>query len=162
MFCFFDALAELDQSSTAVTCGSVGDITSINFLVKDVLDTLDDARGSAAEYQTARQGLLCFDRALLQVGQLKGSTNDTPQLHELHIEIEEIAKEGRMCIEEFHDRLRKYGTRLDVGGSGNTIKNVTRKLEWKISGKVEERERFQRQISGHTQALNLLLSTAGM
>jgi acylphosphatase len=146
----------------SITYGSIGDIIGISLLVKDVLPTLDDARGSAAEYQAAKRGLRCFDRALLQVEQLKASTNETPQLRKLYAEVEQVAKEGRVCLEEFHDRVRKYGKRLDGDGSGNLLKDTVRKLEWRVAGKAEEVEKFQKQISAYTQALTLLLTTAGM
>lgn len=34
-----------------ITFGSVGDVISVCLLIKDLVKTLDDSRGSSAEYQ---------------------------------------------------------------------------------------------------------------
>lgn len=50
-----------------VTFGSVGDIISVCLLVKDLVEALDKARGSKAEYQSAIRELWILDRALLEI-----------------------------------------------------------------------------------------------
>ena len=68
-----------------VTFGAVGDIISVVLLVKDLVATLDEARGSKAEYQAAIHELWLLDRTLLEIELLTREHADgaTPELRGL-------------------------------------------------------------------------------
>ena len=50
-----------------ITFGSVGDIVSLCLLIKDLVKSLDNSRGSSAEYQAVIRELCSLDHALLEV-----------------------------------------------------------------------------------------------
>ena len=49
------------------TFGSFGDIVTLSLLIKDLIKSLDDSRGSSAEYQAVVRELWSLDKALLEV-----------------------------------------------------------------------------------------------
>ncbi|KAF1974790.1 hypothetical protein BU23DRAFT_460501 [Bimuria novae-zelandiae CBS 107.79] len=68
-----------------ITFGAVGDIISVCLLVKDLVDALDEARGSKAEYQSVIRELWILDRALLEIDLLSRTHGNgaTPELRSL-------------------------------------------------------------------------------
>jgi hypothetical protein len=68
-----------------ITFGAVGDIISVCLLVKDLIEVLDKARGSNAEYQAAIRQLHTLDRALLEIERFNRQHGDgsTPELRGL-------------------------------------------------------------------------------
>ncbi|ORX97798.1 hypothetical protein BCR34DRAFT_456510, partial [Clohesyomyces aquaticus] len=68
-----------------ITFGSVGDIISVCLLVKDLVDALDKARGSKAEYLSLTRELWILDRVLLEIDLLARTHGggSTPELDAL-------------------------------------------------------------------------------
>lgn len=56
--------------SAGVTFGSVGDINSLCIVIKDVVEALDDSKGSSAEYRGIIRELRALERVLLEVESL--------------------------------------------------------------------------------------------
>ena len=50
-----------------ITFGSVGDIIAVSQIARSLVRALNDAKGSAKEYQELLKELQAFDQAILQV-----------------------------------------------------------------------------------------------
>ncbi len=105
-----------------ITFGSVGDIISLSLLIKDLVKSLDDSRGSSAEYQAVIRELHSLDHALLEVEVLFRSCEQTVELNALRAAANECAEHCRTCISRFRERMKKFGKSLRPrgGGSGNS------------------------------------------
>ena len=144
-----------------VTFGSVGDIISLSLLIKDLVKSLDDSRGSSAEYQAVIRQLWSLDRALLEVEALCRSCEQTVQLSALSATANECAEQCRKCITNFHEQVKKFGRSLQPGGSGSLVRDTAMKFRWQVSEK-EDLVRFRAEISAHCFSINMLLTTTGV
>ncbi|KAF2178905.1 hypothetical protein K469DRAFT_597803 [Zopfia rhizophila CBS 207.26] len=122
-----------------ITFGSVGDIISASLLVKDLLLALDSSRGSSAEYQAVVRELYILDTALLQ-------RTATPDIHALYEIAKQTVVKCRESVDLFINRVKKYISSHATGGSGNIIKDIARKIQWRSSQKEVEIARFRRQL----------------
>ncbi|KAF2121392.1 hypothetical protein BDV96DRAFT_564178 [Lophiotrema nucula] len=143
-----------------ITFGSVGDIISVSLLVKNILDALDDSRGSSSEYGQVIRELWILDRALIEVVQLCTQHEATPELMALCQTARKAVKDCHTCVEPFVDKIRKYRS-LSKASRSNVIGRATRKIEWAITEK-ENLNRFRAEISAHSASINMLLLTANV
>jgi hypothetical protein len=143
-----------------VTFSSVGDIISVSLLVKDIVLALDDARGSASEYQAIIRELHILDIALLRVQQLVQTQDDCPEIEALHETARKTVENCRVSVSKFVEGIKKYKQSLVAGGSGHTFKDAARKLQWKIASKDADVVKFRAEIMGYSESLNMLLATA--
>ena len=143
-----------------ITFGSVGDIISLSLLIKDLVRTLDNSRGSSAEYQAVIRELWSLDHALLEVEALTRSCEQTAQLNALNATANQCAEQCRKCITRFHEHVKKFGKSLQPGGSGNLIRDTASKLRWPSSEK--ELAKFRAEINAHCFSINMLLTTTGV
>jgi hypothetical protein len=142
-----------------ITFGSVGDILSVSLLVKDLLIALDDSRGSPAGYQAVVRELYILDTALLQVERLSRSHSTPPELHALYETARQTVEKCRDSVAGFTARIKKYGRSLAAGGSGNFLKDATKKIQWRASQKDAEIAKFRAEITGYSDSINMLLAT---
>ncbi|KAH7395284.1 hypothetical protein DE146DRAFT_721709 [Phaeosphaeria sp. MPI-PUGE-AT-0046c] len=115
-----------------ITFGSVGDIISVCLLVKDLVDALDKARGSKAEYRSLIRELWILDRSLLEIDLLARTHGGgaTPELEAL---CETARKAVIRCRELQHEsnldkqdgKLQSINERLEdtnrLIASGNSV-----------------------------------------
>lgn len=144
-----------------VTFGSVGDIISVSLLIKDLVKSLDDSRGSSAEYRAVIRELGGLDRALLEVEIMFRSFEKTAELNAMTATVNESAEQCRNCIKRFHEQLKRYGRSLTAGGSGSFIRDTSLKIRWQVSEK-ENLAKFRAEINAHCFFINMLLTTTGM
>lgn len=146
-----------------ITFGSVGDIISLCLLIKDLVKSLDNSRGSSAEYQAVIRELRSLDHALLEVAVFFRSCEQTVELNALRVAADECAEHCRTCISKFRERMKKFGKSLQPrgGGSGNFIKDTGLKFQWQVSEK-EELAKFRAEIAAHCFSINMLLTTTGV
>jgi len=146
----------------SITFGAVGDIISVSLLVKDLLLALDDSRGSSAEYQAIARELNVLDTALLQVEQLSRSRAPCPELNTLYDAARQTASKCRDSVTAFKERIRKYENSLSAGGVSNAVKAAGRKLQWRATQKSKDIERFRAEVTGFSEAINMLLITGAV
>ncbi len=146
----------------SLTCSSVGDIISVSLLVKVLVIALDDARGSSAEYQSIIRELYFLDSALLRVEQLQRTSAPSPEIEALRDTAHRTVEKCRECIQPIQDSIAKYKKSLSPTGSGSTMKDAARKIQWKAEGKHEEVAKFRAELTGYTESINMLLSTMSM
>ena len=144
-----------------ITFGSVGDIISISLLIKDLVTSLDNSRGSSAEYQAVIRELWSLDHALLEVGLLFRSCEQTIRLNALSDTANECAERCRKCITAFKERIEKFGKSLQSGGSGSFVRDAALKIRWQVSEK-ESLATFRAEINAHCFSINMLLTTTGV
>jgi len=140
-----------------LTFGSVGDFIAIIALIRDIIEALDDARGSAKEYQDLVREL----DTLRQTVEAVQRTLEDPQLID---SLEDLAKTAldtvaqiNDCLNGFLGQIGKYEPTLSAGASGkrNCLKSMGRKVQWKLNGR--EVENFRAEVMRCTMALNVLL-----
>ena len=144
-----------------ITFGSVGDIISVSLLIKDLVKSLDNTRGSSAEYQAVIRELWSLDHALLEVEVLFRSCDQTVELNALSATANECAEHCRKCITKFQERMRRYQKSLQSGGSGSFIRDNALKIRWQICEK-EDLAKFRAEINAHCFSINMLLTTTGV
>lgn len=100
-----------------ITFGSVGDIISVCLLVKDLVDALDKARGSKAEYQSLTRELRILDRVLLEVHLLARTHGggNTPELEALCETARKAVDRCKDLVSNFLVKLKKYQGLLTKG-----------------------------------------------
>ena len=144
-----------------ISFGSVGDIISLSLLIKDLVKSLDNSRGSSAEYQAVIRELWSLDHALLEVEALIRSCEQTVQLNALTATVNQCAEQCRKCITSFHDQVKKFGKSLQSGGSGSFLRDTASKIKWQVSEK-DDLAKFRAEINAHCFSINMLLTTTGM
>jgi len=143
----------------SITFGAVGDIISVCILVKDLVELLDNSRGSPGEYRTLIRELWALDRSLLHIDILCRTYGNSSEIGDICKDAQNVVQECQQSLEELCRRIQKYDASFQNDGSGNVIKDAAMKLRWHMSEK-EAVIKFRNTISSHTSALNSLLATA--
>lgn len=144
----------------APSFGSVGDFLSIAILIKDIALALDDCRGSSHKYQELRQGLDVLGETIHHVEKAYHNprlvvSNDTSTT------AIRVVSRIHQCLAAFKSqKLQKYATSFSPGGSGNPLKDVARKIQFKFDEK--DIENFQREIMGYNMLLTTLMEVSTM
>lgn len=143
-----------------ITFGSVGDIISLSILIKDLVRSLDNSRGSPAEYQAVIRELWGLDHALLEVEVLFRSCEQTVYLRALRVTVNECVEQCRNCIVKFHEQIKKFEKSLQSGGSDSFIRDIAMKIRWQVS--KDDLAKFRAEINAHCFSINMLLTTTGV
>ncbi|KAH8820125.1 hypothetical protein F5884DRAFT_744486 [Xylogone sp. PMI_703] len=107
------------------------DIIALVQIAWTLTKALVDSRGSAKEYQSLMKELQAFHRALLEVAALWQNYENSPELNELGTIIKDKVKEWGDALLTFHLKIdKKYGKNLSPGGSGNWVKDTSKKVCW--------------------------------
>ncbi|KAL8902722.1 MAG: hypothetical protein Q9207_004434 [Kuettlingeria erythrocarpa] len=145
----------------SLTFGSVGDIISVCILIKGLVRSLDDSRGSSSEYQAVIRELRSLDHALLEVELMFLSSQGSEELASLQETTLSIAAQCEKCITEYREKFKKYKISLQDGGSGSFIRDSVMKLKWGPSEK-EHLTKFRAEIVAHCLSVNMLVASAGV
>ncbi|KAK3358193.1 hypothetical protein B0T25DRAFT_178037 [Lasiosphaeria hispida] len=136
-----------------VTFGALGDFISIVFIVKDIISALSDIRGSSKSYGDLVESLHFLTQTLQEVDQVHCGQPKNDRVRQTALRI--IGK-VRQCLHDFEANTAKYQRSLSQGGSGNTAKDIARKLQWKLF-EEEGIDKFRSEVSQYGQSLGLLL-----
>jgi hypothetical protein len=117
-----------------ITFGAVGDIISVCLLVKDLVDALDEARGSKAEYRSVVRELWILDRALLEIDLLTRTHGNgaTPELRGLCETAQRAATKCKALVAEFLGRVKKYKSSFEDGQCPGMVKKVVMGVRWRV------------------------------
>lgn len=146
-----------------VTFGSVGDIIAVGLLVKDLVEALNQSRGSQAEYKQLVAELNLLQDVLARIDNLCNTTTTAgprPQVSVLHDTAKAIAQNCRKCIEGFNIKLERYDKTLGSSGArrkSEAFKAAMAKIRWQL-GEKEGVVEFRAAVAGQTALLNLVLS----
>ena len=144
----------------SITFGSVGDIISICNLIKGLVTSLDDSRGSSAEYQAVIRELHSLDHALLEVEIVFLSNQGSEEMFSLQLTVLGIAAQCEKCITAFREEIKCYKRTLQPRGSGSVLKDSMMKLRW--PSEKERLAKFRTEIIAHCLSINMLLASAGV
>ncbi|KAK1754244.1 hypothetical protein QBC47DRAFT_403629 [Echria macrotheca] len=150
----------------AVSFGSVGDIIAVCLLVKDLVDTLDNSRGSRAQYQDLLRELGSLERCLLQVDLLTRSST-SPDILAICETAKLTVADCQTALDSLSTRMQKYDRYLGHSrpqsgaflAHARPVVDAAMKVRWQISEK-DKIEEFRQKITAHTNVLNMLLATA--
>ncbi|GAB7328780.1 hypothetical protein MBLNU13_g00675t2 [Cladosporium sp. NU13] len=129
---------------------SIGDFIVCIDLIKTVVESLQEAHGSASKYRGLVASLESLETALVRVRDVK--------IHDpvLKQELQHVATKCRNSLSAFLAKVAKYEPSLKLGGSASCIKDSIRKIQWAVYAK-EDIAFFQDEISAHMQAIVVLL-----
>ncbi|KAM0544529.1 hypothetical protein ACHAPJ_011746 [Fusarium lateritium] len=137
--------------------GSVGDIIALCFLIKDFVKALDDSRGSSKEYRDLIRSLENLTQLLQKVEQIYQDPRSADALDDLSTIAASSIDQVRQRLTEFYEEIRKYRPSLESGGSGNVLKDITRKIQWRLKKEVEK---FRAELAKSIALLDVLSSLA--
>jgi len=129
---------------------SVGDFIACLDLIKTVVESLQGAHGSAAQFRSLIASLDSLESALIRVRDVKIHDPD------LKMALHRVAIRCRGSLSNFLEKVEKYEPSLRVGGSASCFKDGMRKIQWAMYAK-EDVAFFHDEINGHVQAIVLLL-----
>jgi len=145
----------------AVTFGAVGDLLAVAALIKDIITALDDCRGSSKAYRDLVQSMEALAQALQEVDRIYHASNTSFEPDEqTRSAVLHIVGQVRQCLDGFKTRIAKFAPGLAQGGSGNTIKDAARKIQWKLEEK--DIEKFKTEVAAHTEFLKFFLNMTTM
>lgn len=145
--------------SFAPTFGSLGDFISISILIKQVSQSLNDARGSTVEYRSLFKELDTLDIVVLQVSQACHAYLSGSQAHVLGEMASGITGQLQADIKDLKDHIEKYKSTLGCD-SVSRIRGAIGRLRW-----LSEKEafgKFREKFSSHKISLNLVLAVASL
>jgi hypothetical protein len=146
---------------SSITFGSVGDIISVCLLVKDVVEALDQNRGSPAEYQALVRELGSLERALLEVDLLSRSHSQSADIIDICNTARQSVQDCRKALQTFSKKIKRYDAALGENGTKKLLHEVSMKIRWHIVEK-EAVTKFRAETTAHANALNMLLATANV
>lgn len=130
---------------------SVGDFVVCIDLIKTITDSLNDARGSSAQYHGLVKSLGSLESALVRLRTIRTSCPDK------RIALERIALQCMCTLSSFRDKVEKYQQSLKLGGSRNRAKDSFRKVQWALYAK-DDIAWFQTEIRCHVDAILIFLN----
>lgn len=145
-----------------ITFGAVGDINSVALLVKDLTATLDEARGSKAEYRASVQAIKTLDDTINPVNQhVIQQMVATSELRSLCETARQAVARCSSLGDGFLERIRRYHNTFDESHRLNKLKGITICIRWR-TGEKEALQRFHAEILGASLSLQTLLATANL
>jgi hypothetical protein len=133
----------------SITFGAVGDIISVCLLVKDLVEALDKARGSKAEYQSAIRELWILEKTLLEIAKISKEHGDgsTPELRSLCETTKQAIKRCDTLVHAFLQRIRRCQTSLAEMAKPDVLHEATMKIRWRL-GEKDELDKFRVEVAG--------------
>lgn len=136
---------------------SAGDFIAALNLVSTVVDALRDSGESSTEYREIISQLFSLETALISVKRIE--LDDAQQAE--RIALMQAASQCQRTIDAFWDKIKKYQPSLRAGGTGSRIKDGWRKVRWALCRK-EDLVKFKADLMGHTESIEMLLTTVQM
>lgn len=134
---------------------SVGDFIAAINLVKDLAQALQDSKGSSKEYLEVVTELRNLENALLEVkalhGKLLNGSNDHGLAH--------AVSECRNTIDTFVHDIRKYHGHLSIVGSGDLVREILRKVQWRLCTS-KQLASFRLKLAANVRTIQLLVAVA--
>jgi hypothetical protein len=138
-----------------LTFGAFGDLLGLGLLIKDIIICLNDSSGSAREYQELARSLTILDSVFREADDIFRDPRRASSAQRLHGTALKSIRQIQETLKSFNDKLQKYRPSLTPGGSGNRIKDVARKIQFKLDEK--EVAKFKGEITGYTVMLQMLM-----
>ena len=141
---------------------SIGDFIAISGLIRTLVDALDSDTGSKAQYSRLSNELKSLHSAFLVVQDVVQKLRRDEKSHASTINAATSEIECcRKLIEDFNADTKKYRESLCHDGSGRKVKDLLRKIGYKIF-KEEDVVMLKDSLRRKVDVINLWLLGAGM
>ncbi|KAF6821753.1 vegetative cell wall protein gp1 [Colletotrichum musicola] len=144
----------------AFTFGAVGDFIAVLELIQKIVAALDESRGSAKEYRDAVRSLQILERTIAHVKDVFSNQNPSMGHGDLRAIALCIVAKIKECLEDFCDKIWKFGPSLANGGTKNVLRDAARKMQWKF--KQGDVEKLHNDLSRLTMPLNMILEMTSL
>ncbi|KAK2763640.1 vegetative cell wall protein gp1 [Colletotrichum kahawae] len=135
--------------------GAVGDFIAVLELIRNIVAALDDSRGSTKAYRDVVQSLETLESTLRQIEEVYRDQKLRSFLGELRtIALRNVAQIKR-CLEDFNNKIEKFGPSLANSGTKSVLRDAARKVQWRFEEK--DLEKLRGELLGHTMSMNTLL-----
>lgn len=135
------------------TFGSFGDFVTLVSLVKELIQVLDDCRGSSKDYRDVVSTLRIQLVALNRVGELYGAAPRDGRETAIQSNVHQVLQQIRQCIDEFLNKLSGFAPSLANSGSRKRPFDLIRKIEWRIERK--EIDVFEKRVAAYNDVLHM-------
>jgi hypothetical protein len=136
---------------------SAGDFIAAIELVATVIDALRDSGDASTEYRELVSQLYTLETALLRVKRLELDESQHAEV----IALWQAAAQCQRTIDVFWKTIQKYQPSLRAGGSGSRAKDGWMKVRWALCRR-DDVAKFKADLMGHTESIELLLTTVHM
>ena len=137
---------------------SVGDFLAALELVSTVIDALRDSGQAGNEFRELLHQLYSLETALIQVKRLE---IDDSQYDEL-VALRQAAAQCQCTINAFWDKIEVYQRNLGPFASrASKLRDRWMRVRWAVCKKSDVAT-FKADLAGHTESMQLLLSTLQM
>jgi hypothetical protein len=136
---------------------SACDFISALELVVTVADALRESGASSNEYRALISQLHTLETALLRVKCLELDDSQHAEV----VALRQAASQCQRTIDAFWEKIKKYQPSLRTGGSGSRVRDGWMKIKWALCRK-EDLVRFKADLMGHTESIEMLLTTVQM
>jgi hypothetical protein len=110
---------------------SAGDFIAVGNLIADIISCLDDATGSASEYQEVLRELRALDVGLKALSNLQHPSSSQDAVNLDAIKCSALA--CQVPLQNFLNKTKKYNTFLGSDAkSGTTLAAAGRKVDWRL------------------------------
>jgi hypothetical protein len=132
---------------------SVGDFVAGIKLVKDLIDSLDEAAGAGPAYRRLAAELRSLERALAEVKNLPTHHSQAAQKDAL----EQAVSQCQDCIETFLRENTKFHNTLGALATASKWRTSLRKFQWAVC-RPDAVSKFRDEIADHVLTVNTLLA----
>ena len=137
---------------------SVGDFVAALELVSTVIDALRDSGQAGNEYRELLHQLYSLETALIQVKRLEVDDSQHAELMALR----QAAAQCQCTINAFWDKIKVYQRNLGPFASrASKLRDRWMRVKWAVCKKSDV-AMFKADLAGHTESMQLLLSTLQM
>ncbi|KAH0562695.1 hypothetical protein GP486_002638 [Trichoglossum hirsutum] len=139
-----------------MSSGFVSDFAAVSKLIADIVSSLRDAAGSASEYQELFRELDSLQLVLTHVDKLQ-------PVDEQQLTINAIKCAALSCkhiLSEFYSKAQKYEGSLGLGKSNGKLKDLNKKILWRLH--KEEVRQLREKLNIHVGTVNMMLMAHGL
>jgi hypothetical protein len=136
---------------------SVGDFIATLELVATVTDALRESGEASNRYRELVRQLYTLETVLLRVKRLELDESQ----HAEYVALQQAASQCQRTIDDFWKKIQKYQAPLSSGGTSSKLKESWMKIRWAVC-RTEDVNTFKADLVGHTESIQLLLTTIQM
>ena len=131
---------------------SVGDCLTAILFIKEIVVSLSDSRGSAAESQELARELTNLQQTLNAIEHLPEGEDGQDGIKA----VKHTATDCQAVLDKYGKKLEKYRRNLAAGKSDGVLKDAVKKVRWALSMK-QDVQHFRAYMAQHVATVNVQL-----
>lgn len=139
---------------------SASDFLAAGKLIAEIINCLNDASGSASEYQQLLRELHALDNGLKTLNRLQPSSGSSAATAALDA-IKCSALTCQIPLQDFLNKTRKYSALAHVEKKGNALTAAGRKIDWRLRMHAAA-EKLRLSLGLYIGTINMQLGTKGL